>query len=562
MFNRTAQRNFGIAALVAGFGLAIGGATAASPAQPHVQDGSHEAAGSRRVEIPVTIPRIRNLNVTSLGRVIEDDSPYAARDCNITSSYTDANFGGGSFTAQAGFGERESFAASYTVPANQWPIKIDRAEMIFATRNASVQTTTRWSISFYQGNPQTGTLIFSEAADDVILPYIRLGPGTEGINLRFSIDSEDPDQIIIADNGSRQFSVAWRVDEHNDQTGNPCFQGPPACCNAFPCTDVSGLFSGANNWLNGLNCGPFGCPPNGGWSRFSNLATACRPTGDIATRVTWSSVGCVPGTGACCLPSGSCEVLSELDCSDREGTYRGEFASCSTANCPAPSGACCLPNGNCLLLSPANCVLVAGEYLGNDSVCASGGLCPRGACCLPNGSCAGNITNNSCIAQGGQFRGVGTTCAASTCPTGRCCLPSGACAIATQIQCTTQSGTWGGAGSSCAGFNCPQPTGACCISGGCIVLTSSNCGLISGSVWAGAFTTCADLNSDGTADACVFEPPCPADYNGDGGVDGPDVEAFFTDWAAAEPRADVNGDGGVDGPDVEYFFIRWSLGGC
>ena len=27
-------------------------------------------------------------------------------------------------------------------------------------------------------------------------------------------------------------------------------------------------------------------------------------------------------------------------------------------------------------------------------------------------------------------------------------------------------------------------------------------------------------------------PPCPADYNQDGGVDGPDVDAFFTDWAA------------------------------
>ncbi|MBS0195269.1 MAG: hypothetical protein JSR77_00765 [Planctomycetes bacterium] len=57
-------------------------------------------------------------------------------------------------------------------------------------------------------------------------------------------------------------------------------------------------------------------------------------------------------------------------------------------------------------------------------------------------------------------------------------------------------------------------------------------------------------------------PPCPADYNGDGGVDGTDVQAFFADWEAGVPGADVNGDGGVDGTDVEVFFAAWSNGGC
>ncbi len=57
-------------------------------------------------------------------------------------------------------------------------------------------------------------------------------------------------------------------------------------------------------------------------------------------------------------------------------------------------------------------------------------------------------------------------------------------------------------------------------------------------------------------------PPCPADYNGDGGVDGTDVEVFFTDWGNGDPRADVNADGGVDGTDVEVFFRAWENGGC
>ncbi len=56
--------------------------------------------------------------------------------------------------------------------------------------------------------------------------------------------------------------------------------------------------------------------------------------------------------------------------------------------------------------------------------------------------------------------------------------------------------------------------------------------------------------------------PCPADYNGDGGVDGSDVEAFFFDWESGSSNADVNYDGGVDGGDIEAFFSAWTNGGC
>jgi hypothetical protein len=55
-------------------------------------------------------------------------------------------------------------------------------------------------------------------------------------------------------------------------------------------------------------------------------------------------------------------------------------------------------------------------------------------------------------------------------------------------------------------------------------------------------------------------PPCPADFNGDSGVDGDDVIAFFAAWDAAAIAADINGDGGVDGDDVIYFFSRWDAG--
>ncbi|MBX3409416.1 MAG: hypothetical protein KF859_05970 [Phycisphaeraceae bacterium] len=55
---------------------------------------------------------------------------------------------------------------------------------------------------------------------------------------------------------------------------------------------------------------------------------------------------------------------------------------------------------------------------------------------------------------------------------------------------------------------------------------------------------------------------CWIDFNGDGGVDGADVEAFYLAWELGIGQADVNQDGGVDGQDVETFFINWEAGSC
>jgi hypothetical protein len=55
---------------------------------------------------------------------------------------------------------------------------------------------------------------------------------------------------------------------------------------------------------------------------------------------------------------------------------------------------------------------------------------------------------------------------------------------------------------------------------------------------------------------------CAADFNGDGGIDGGDIEAFFVAWEAGDGAADVNEDGGIDGGDVQEFFTLWEAGGC
>jgi hypothetical protein len=53
---------------------------------------------------------------------------------------------------------------------------------------------------------------------------------------------------------------------------------------------------------------------------------------------------------------------------------------------------------------------------------------------------------------------------------------------------------------------------------------------------------------------------CGADLNCDGGVDGSDIDAFFSLWEAGDQGADVNADGGVDGDDVGTFFMTWEAG--
>lgn len=79
---------------------------------------------------------------------------------------------------------------------------------------------------------------------------------------------------------------------------------------------------------------------------------------------------------------------------------------------------------------------------------------------------------------------------------------------------------------------------------------------------AGAFLAVAG----GTVSAANFALLLPgrsaADFNGDGGIDGADVEAFFVAWETGSVSADVNEDGGVDGADVEAFFVAWETGGC
>jgi hypothetical protein len=525
---------------------------------------------------------IRTMRVTPRG-VIEMpdwDTPFGERACSVLLSRTAANFSGGTYTLQGGLAQGEMLGVTYDVPAGDWPIKLDLAEVIFGTQATVVATTTEWSILIYEGTPTNGQLIRTESSDGTILPHIQIPAGTNGVNLNFSVDPQDPDQIIINSfaGNPNKFTIAFRIDRHNTPPANPNCDAPVANRNAFPATDNTTIGCGSGygqlnfptqNWLFANNC-PLGC--QAGWSTFSALnadtniggfcITGCRPRGDWVMRVTYSSLSCTPGVGSCCLPSGECITATQTDCATANGTYNGDGSTCATVNC---SGACCLPDGNCIITSSGDCASQNGTFRGLGTTCATAN-CPQptGACCLNNGAFCLVLTQTNCVGAGGVFQGANTVCGANqSCPTGACCLPTGQCQVLSPANCAAQSGTYRGNNASCATANCPQPNGACCFSNGfCLVLSPTNCSG-AGGTFAGGGTTCPG--------ACG--PTCnDIDFNNDGSsFDPTDIDAFlsiFSEGPCVPPTStcddiDFNNDGSLFDPcDIDSFLLVFSEGPC
>ncbi|MSQ90037.1 MAG: hypothetical protein EXS01_01400 [Phycisphaerales bacterium] len=430
-------------------------------------------------------------------------------------AHTDANFTGGSFIVQAGFAELESAACSYVVPAASFPLRLDLTEMIFATSAATVQTTTKWSIMVWEGTPATGNLKYTFSSDGKIIPHIVLPPGTTGVNVQFLIDPTDPDQMYLNDIGNHTFSIGYRIDDHNNQTQNPCYVAPPTASNAFPTTDTSGLAQPSQNWINAVNCGALGCPS--GWKTFAQWPTACRPTGDWVMRATYTPVNCAALQGACCIGT-NCAIATQADCLAAGGAYRGDGSICTASIClPQGNNACCFAaTGGCVNLSYQSCLGAGGSPGPEGSACGTYVCFPTGACCLSSGACVGPISPTNCAAQGGNYQGLGT---------------------------------------SCASVSCPAPQGAACFPNGfCLIMTQADA-VASGATWAGAGTTCADSDGDGTADICGGSP---GDINNDGSVNGLDLAILLSAWGLTGGSADVNGDGIVNGGDLAVILSDWT----
>ena len=56
---------------------------------------------------------------------------------------------------------------------------------------------------------------------------------------------------------------------------------------------------------------------------------------------------------------------------------------------------------------------------------------------------------------------------------------------------------------------------------------------------------------------CEDEPPCTADINNDGVVDGSDLATLLGAWDTADESADLDGSGNVDGADLATILGYW-----
>lgn len=81
-------------------------------------------------------------------------------------------------------------------------------------------------------------------------------------------------------------------------------------------------------------------------------------------------------------------------------------------------------------------------------------------------------------------------------------------------------------------------------------------------------TGCETVNStvfrivEDTGTCVATCPPCAADFDANGGVDGGDLAAFFAEFEVGGACADVDQNGGVDGGDLGAFFSLFEAGGC
>lgn len=436
-----------------------------------------------------------------------DGSVAGSVECPGTNivAHTDANFGGGEFIVQAGFVEGEIAAASFVLDPSAFPIQIHTTECIFAQQAASVETETKWSMIIYDGPPDSGIEVLEVTSDGKFIPHLILPPGTQGANLSVEIDPGDPDQVFIFnESGTNMFSVGYRVDEHNNQSGTGCVTPPPSSQNAFPTTDTSGVATMTGNWLFAIDCGPFGCPA--GWSTFQELPGSpgqlCTPSGDWVIRATFTCQDEVT-VGACCINDGNCfNNVDSGSCALLDGLFQGEATTCEEITCPQPEiGACCDPVGTCQDdVESGDCAASGGTFQGDATLCLDVD-CPEppGACCF-QGQCLSPSTEQQCSDIQGTFLGSGATCADTPCQTGACCMGDGSCSDLIGVECDASGGTFQGSATSCATFECPDPIGACCISTVCFDgQTEELCTQVG--VWQGIDTVC-------DAESCIVDD-CP-----------------------------------------------------
>ena len=303
--------------------------------------------------------------------------------------------------------------------------------------------------------------------------------------------------------------------------------------------------------------------------------------------------------GACCLPNGSCDDLTPLQCYQQDGVWHA--GDCITFSCPPLNDACvdamivtdglhnfvtlgattdgpaelCSSIDNDIWFSyTATCDgtltvdLCTADY--DSAVAVYGCPCPVAApalACNDNACATASyvtvpVTNGNCylIRVGGSAGASGTGQMVLACtPTGfgACCHSDLSCDYPVALVDCMVGGDVYSDGQPCSLFTCAAQ-GACCLpDSSCQIMTQLACAGASGT-YQGDATVCTPNPCPPTVPEC-----CPGDIDNNCAVEEPDIPGFVD--SLLEPplegtpefcRADVNQDGVVDGRDVAHFLEK------
>lgn len=323
---------------------------------------------------------------------------------------------------------------------------------------------------------------------------------------------------------------------------------PGACCLgnglcveliASKCAAEGGVFSGAGTSCSLELCATGACCPGSGAACIDNsTVSACLAVnGTYFSGETCAMTTC-PAVGACCLPSGTCQKITQANCSLQSGIYTNDNQNCfagvaGTIQCTRRS--CCLTDGSCATTIPFRCNSMGGNFDSSSGPCSPGNacgacctsgncnvvtdftctmgfhagegtncqttppVCELGTCCMRDGTCT-EVTESECTDLQGLF-GRGLTCAANPCPaTGACCNGVATCELILEFACVAEGGTYLGDNAPCVPGECDS--GACCLPDGtCADTIASECSTLGGEF--SVFDDCANFTCPQTGSCCI-----------------------------------------------------------
>jgi len=290
------------------------------------------------------------------------------------------------------------------------------------------------------------------------------------------------------------------------------------------CDSQGGVFQGAGTTCDGVDCEQFfgACcvklgGPGADFCVVLSGETCIASGGEYLSDETTCPQALCANFGACCFivvgfgaPIPSCQLESEIDCSNIGGVFMGHETDCDPTPCAGVFGACCFDGqGECSdFLTENDCLNLGGAFvpgdLCDDVECAAA----FGACCLTTLQCLSEVTAAECAGQSGQFF-PGQTCDEAECDDpiiGACCLPTECIDGVNSQECVSIGGVFNGSGTTCTSDPCPQ-IGACCqTQGTCTNLTEASC-ILEGGVYLGDGVGCEVLICD-TGACCLADSSC------------------------------------------------------